>query len=354
MKQPVYFIRWNDGWDDAIAAARLKEALVSLDLLSFVAARDMVAVKTHFGEGSKSGHVRPVYLKEIGSLLTARKALPFLTETQTLYKGNRTDAVSHLIHAQSQGFGFEKTGLPIIMADGLYGDDEIEVPIPGRIYQSVNIASLIVKAQAAVIVSHFTGHLAAGFGCAVKNMGMGCASRKGKMIQHSTAKPTITVEACTRCGSCEQWCPAGAITMNERSAVIDHDRCIGCGQCLAVCRFDAVAYNWGATYEDLQKKVVEHAWGVARCKENKILYINFVTRVSKDCDCMTSFEQIVPDIGIVISRDPIAADAAALDLVERRAGKQLDQMAYDIPYRHQIEYAREIGFSSGEYELQEV
>jgi uncharacterized Fe-S center protein len=206
--------------------------------------------------------------------------------------------------------------MPVIMADGLMGDEETEVEIPGRLYRSVKIASLIAKVQALVVVSHFTGHLAAGFGAALKNMGMGCSSRRGKMAQHSTARPRIKVAECTKCGQCVKWCPEEAIGMSEESAVIDPAKCIGCGQCLAVCRFDAVAYNWGVTYIDLQRKVVEHAWGVHRLNEGKSLYINYLTRISKDCDCMTTFEQVVPDIGVVISRDPVALDAASLDCVE--------------------------------------
>jgi hypothetical protein len=237
------------------------------------------------------------------------------------------------------------------MADGLYGDEEIEVPIQGKLYKKVKLASLVVKAQAMVMVSHFTGHLATGFGAALKNMGMGCASRKGKMAQHSTAKPKVKMEACTKCGMCVKWCPEEAIAMTTEGAVIDSDKCIGCGQCLAVCRFDAVAYNWGATYEDLQKKVVEHAMGVAASKPGKILYINFLTRISKDCDCMPGFESIVPDIGVLIGLDPVALDAASLTLVEQHAGAALSSLAYDIPYRKQLEYAAELGFGNADYEL---
>ncbi len=351
MKEKVYFIPTADKADDGAACALLRNLITSENLLGFIAERDMVAIKTHFGEGKKTGHVPALYLKMLGDLAREKKGSPFLTETQTLYKGNRTDAVSHLIHAQAQGYGFGATAMPIIMADGLYGDEEIEMAVPGKLYSLVKIASAVVKSPSLIVVSHFTGHLGTGFGCALKNMGMGCSSRKGKMMQHSTAKPRIKSKACTKCGLCVQWCPASAITMQERSAVIDSAKCIGCGQCLAVCRFDAVAYNWGATYEDLQKKVVEHAWGVTRGKENKILCVNVLTRISKDCDCMNVFEPIVPDIGIVVSRDPVAADAASLDLVERKAGKKLSDMAYDIPYRFQIDYAREIGFGCPDYEL---
>jgi uncharacterized protein len=351
MKEKVYFMPVAKQVDDAEACACLLNLVKSKNLFDFIGEKDMVAIKTHFGEGKKTGHVRPEYLKMLGELVKDLKGSPFLTETQTLYKGNRTDAVSHLNHAQAQGFGYEHTGMPIIMADGLYGDEEVEVAVPGKLYKSVKLASVIVKAKALVVVSHFTGHLAAGFGSALKNMGMGCSSRRGKMIQHSTAKPKIKVKECTQCGLCVQWCPASAIAMGEKSAVIDSAKCIGCGQCLAVCRFDAVAYNWGATYEDLQKKVVEHAWGVAMGKPNKMICVNFLTRISKDCDCMPSYEPILPDIGIMVSRDPVAVDAASLDLVEERAGKKLSEIAYNIPYRFQIDYAREIGFGKPDYEL---
>jgi uncharacterized Fe-S center protein len=350
MTEPVYFIP-SSGLDDAGLCARLEQHLTSGAHLDMIAEEDMVAVKTHFGEVRDLGFVRPSYFAMLARLLKEKKARPFLTETATLYKGNRSNAVIHLEHAFRQGFSFEKTGMPIIMADGLFGDEEVEVAIPGKLYSSVKLASQIVKAQALVLVSHFTGHLGTGFGAALKNMGMGCSSRRGKMIQHSTAKPTIKKKKCTRCGICVQWCPVAAITMEDESAVIDKSACIGCGQCLALCRFDAVTYNWGATYEDLQKKVVEHALGVAQTKKDKALYINFLTRISKDCDCMPGFKQIVPDIGILFSRDPVALDAASLDLVETNAGVTLAEISYDIPYRVQIDYARELGFGNADYRL---
>jgi uncharacterized Fe-S center protein len=237
------------------------------------------------------------------------------------------------------------------MADGLTGDEELEVAIPGKIYQRVKIASLIIKAQSLVVVSHFTGHLASGFGAALKNMGMGCASRRGKLEQHSTATPSVKKKKCTGCGACLTWCPAQAITLADQVARIDKSACIGCAQCLTVCRFDAIGYNWSETYEQLQRKIVEHARGVAVAKGSKAVYINFLTRISRDCDCMSGYRKIVPDIGILIGRDPVALDAASLDLVEQRAGRPLTELAYDIPHRVQIDHAREIGFGSAEYEL---
>jgi len=185
-------------------------------------------------------------------------------------------------------------------------------------------------------------------------MGMGCSSRRGKLNQHSTAKPTVKKKKCTGCQACLRWCPRQAISMAEGTAGIDSLACIGCGECLTVCRFDAIGYNWSESVENLQKKVVEHAWGVALSKKGKIGCINFLNRITRDCDCMGEYRKIVPDIGVVFGFDPVAVDAASLDLVEQRAGTPLSKLAYAVPCRLQIEYAREIGFGNSDYRLVEI
>lgn len=354
MKEKVFFIKMTDNEDDAAVCSRLEKAINEKDFFSFIEAKDMVAVKTHFGEVKTKGYVRPLYFKMMGDIIKEKNGIPFLTETCTLYRGRRTNAVEHIQFAYEQGFTYPDTGLPVIMSDGLLGDEEIEVKIPGKLYQKVNIASLIVKSQALVMVSHFTGHLITGFGGALKNMGMGCSSRRGKLIQHSTAKPAIVKKKCTGCGECIKWCPADAISMIDDKAEIDKSKCIGCGECLAVCRFDAVNYNWSETYVNLQQKVVEHAMGVAETKKGKAIYINILNRITKDCDCMGAFDKITPDIGVLISFDPVAIDAASLHLVEEKSGRKLSQMAYDVPYKEQIDYAGKIGFGNPDYQVIEI
>jgi uncharacterized Fe-S center protein len=183
-------------------------------------------------------------------------------------------------------------------------------------------------------------------------MGMGCASRKGKIAQHSKSKPKIVKKRCTCCGECARWCPEEAIAYEDDKAVIDKELCVGCGECLVMCRFDAVKCNWKVTSEDLQKRVVEHAMGVYALHRKKSLYINVVTRVSRNCDCEGgAYEKIVPDLGILVSRDPVAVDAASLDLLERRSGKMLQKLAHDVPGRVQLDYSRQLGFGSPDYQL---
>jgi len=354
VKEQVYFLKMEDNEDDAAVSGRLEKTLIEKDFFSFIEPKDMVGFKTHFGEKNTRGFIRPVYFKMMGELVKKKNALPFLTETSTLYRGRRTNAVDHIEFAHHQGFGFEDTGMPIIISDGLLGDEEIEVKIPGRLFKSVKIASLIVKTQALVMASHFTGHLITGFGAALKNMGMGCSSRRGKLIQHSTAKPSIVKKKCVACGDCMKWCPNDAITFVENKASIDRKLCIGCGECLAVCRFDAVNYNWSETYANVQKKMVEHAMGVAETKKKKIIYINFLNRITKDCDCMGQYEKITPDIGVLISFDPIAIDAASLYLLKEYSGRELARLAYDVPYHVQIDYAKELGFGNPDFDLVEL
>ena len=354
MKEDVFFIPVADNESDELICQKLEKAVTAYDWLAFVKDRDLVAIKTHFGEENSQGYVRPLNLTMLAALAKKKNGQPFLTDTATLYSGLRANAIGHIELAERHGFGFANTQTPLIMADGLTGDEETDVAIPGRLYQKVKIASMIVKAEALVVVSHFTGHMVSGFGAALKNMGMGCASRRGKLAQHSTATPSVKKKKCTGCGACVTWCQARAITMAEQIAQIDKRQCIGCAQCLTVCRFDAIGYNWSETYEQLQRKIVEHAWGVARAKKDKVLYINFLNRISKDCDCMGGYKKISPDIGVLIAFDPVAIDAASLDLVEQKTGQALGRLSYDIPYRVQIDYAREIGFGNPDYRLVQV
>jgi uncharacterized Fe-S center protein len=354
MKENVFFIPAADNEDDGLVCQKLEKAINANDWLAFIKDRDLVALKTHFGEENTRGYVRPLNFAMLAKLVKNKNAQPFLTDTATLYTGLRANAIGHIELAQRHGFGFENTQAPLIMADGLTGDEEMEVAIPGRLYQKVKIASLIVKAQSLIVVSHFTGHMVSGFGAALKNMGMGCASRRGKLAQHSTATPSVKKKICTGCGTCVVWCPARAIAMVEQIAQIDKKQCIGCAECLTVCRFDAIGYNWSATYEQLQRKIVEHAWGVAMAKKDKAIYINFLNRISKDCDCMGGYKKISPDIGVLVASDPVAIDAASIDLVEQKTGQTLSQLSYDIPYRVQIDYAREIGFGNPDYRLVQI
>lgn len=313
-----------------------------------------VAIKLHVGENNNNTHVSPDLIKPIVSTVKKKAALPFLTETSTLYKGRRSNAVDHIIQAFDHGFTYERTGAPFIMADGLSGNTEIEVPIDGVVFDKVNIAREIVFADALVAVSHPTGHPGMGLGACIKNLGMGLSSRIGKLRQHSSVKPYIDIAACTFCRKCLQWCPVDAIVEKKEKAFILEEKCIGCGECLSVCNFDAVRYNWGVESADLQQRVAEHALGVLQNKGDRCFFFNFLIDMTEGCDCFGGRQKpIIPDVGILASPDPVAIDQATLDLTSRRHGESLAKKSEPgLDPTIQLDHAEKIGLGSRAYRLQ--
>jgi len=353
MSEKVYFIAAsaNDSLD--VIHNKLLKLFQSAKLNDCVEPNDLVAIKIHFGEEKNTTHIPASYFTSVIKEIKRKGGKPFFTDTCVLYRSKRSDAVNHLTLAENHGFNLEKCGAPVIIADGLRGSNEIEVKIDGKLFGSVSIAADVLTANAMIVATHVTGHMASGIGGTIKNLGMGLASRKGKLRQHSSVKPWIEVTKCTGCGQCVIWCPEDAISMNGNIAVINQQKCIGCGECLTVCHFDAVKYNWKTSNELLQKKMAEHALGAVKNKRDKTCYFNFLINITKDCDCLGGVQTpIIGDIGIIAARDPVAIDKASLDLFEQFAGKTLTSMSYPavIPFV-QLKHGEEIGLGSMKYEL---
>jgi uncharacterized Fe-S center protein len=333
--------------------AATQRILASCGLPSVVAPGDRTAVKIHVGEKHNTTHVAPPIVRAVVEEVKRAGGHPFPTETSTLYKGERTNAVDHLRHAHAQGFGFEAIGAPFIMADGLTGNSEVEVPIKGLLFEKVAVAREVLLADSLVAVTHATGHLGNGLAAAIKNLGMGLASRMGKLRQHASLKPVVDSQACTFCAKCLKWCPAEAIVERGGKAFIVSELCIGCGECLAVCRFDAVRHDWSSDLGQLQRRQAEHALGVIQDKRDKLLVLSYLTDMTRECDCVAaSQKRLQPDLGVLASRDPVAADQAALDLTRERFGSSLAQAGWpQVDATVQLEHGEKIGLGSRTYEL---
>lgn len=318
---------------------------------------DFTAVKVHIGEDGNNTYIAAPCIKGLVDQLLALKTKPFLTDTCTLYARQRFNAIDHNVLAAKHGFCFHGLGIPFIVADGLFGTSEMPVRIDGVLNKEVMIATDITRCQSILSVAHFTGHVAACAAATLKTLGMGCASRKGKMRQHAVLKPTIG-DGCTLCGDCFKHCPADAITLGAVKAHIDKDKCIGCAECVALCRFAAVEYDWGAESKLLQKNMAEHALGALKGKQDRAVFFNFIISVTKDCDCFSDSDlpKIVDDIGIVASADPVAVDKAALDLVESAGGMGMGELiaADKLNPLYQLKHAENIGLGSMQYQLIEV
>lgn len=321
MSAKVYFAPMRSKMKKSMVA-RVGNLLGRAGLADAIAADDLVAVKLHFGEQGNTGFVHPIYLREIVKRVRDAGGKPFLTDANTLYRGERANAVDHLACAIHNGFSFATVDAPLIIADGLDGRDAVDVPVAGRHFESVRIGAAAARADAMVVVTHVKGHEATGFGGVLKNVGMGLGCRSAKQRMHADFRPAVAAETCTACARCVKWCPVGAITIGpDRVAEVDYETCYGCGECVASCPFGAIATQWTTDATALQEKIVEHVAGALAGKEGKVVYLSFVTAVSPDCDCWSfSDAPIVPDLGVLASTDIVAIEQAAYDMINAAPG----------------------------------
>ncbi|MFH1715775.1 MAG: DUF362 domain-containing protein [Planctomycetota bacterium] len=357
MGSRVYFIKASINDGEKVISEKARRLFKAGGFADCFRENDFTAVKVHVGEDGNNTYIKAPCIKGLVNELLALRTKPFVTDTTTLYVGRRHNAIDHATLAAEHGFSLDGLGIPFISPDGLSGTSEVAVKVNGEINDEVFVAYDIARCQSILSVAHFTGHVAAGLGATIKTMGMGCASKKGKMKQHAALRLVIG-DDCTLCGVCHDYCPADAITLDEVQAHIDQDKCIGCAECMAACRFGAVKCNWGQETEVLQKSMAEHALGTLNGKENRAVFFNFLLSMTKDCDCFDTpnMPRIVDDIGIVASRDPVAVDAASLDLAENRAKRKLNELLGNsrLDPRCQIEHAENIGMGSSSYDLVEV
>lgn len=350
----VYFYKFKGNETKEELEKVLLHLFRATGFLEKVSPGDFIAIKMHFGEEGNRGYIKPNFAKVIADEIKRIGGKPFFTDTNTLYKGRRSNAIDHLMLAYEHGFTPENLGAPVIIADGLLGNAEVKVKIDGKHFKEVPIARELAFCDGIVSLNHFTGHIVTQFGSCLKNLGMGGSSRAGKLLQHSSVKPKVKEKRCTGCEICVSWCSTGSIKMIEGKAFINLETCSGCGQCLSVCKFDAIYYNWEESSEIVQEKMVEHAMGVLKGK--KAVHITFLNHITLDCDCMAKDEPpIVDNIGILSSFDPVAIDKASLDLVEKKLGKDFASHTNrsEIP-ANQIFYAESLGLGSTNYELKEI
>ena len=274
-----------------------------------------VAIKMHFGEPGNLAFLRPNYAKAVADIVKELGGKPFLTDCNTLYVGGRKNALDHLDSANLNGFNPTTTGCQIIIADGLKGTDETLVPVEGGTYiKEAKIGRAVMDADVFISLSHFKGHESTGFGGALKNIGMGCGSRAGKMEMRSAGKPHVDQNLCVGCQMCAKICAHDAPEFENKKATINHDKCVGCGRCIGVCPKDAILSASDESNEILNCKIAEYTKAVIDNRPH--FHISLVIDVSPYCDCHGENDAaIVPNVGMFASFDPVALDMACAEAV---------------------------------------
>ena len=327
------------------------------------------AIKMHFGEPGNLAFLRPNYAKVVADVVKELGGKPFLTDCNTLYVGGRKNALDHIDSAYGNGFVPYATGCHVIIADGLKGSDEAYVPVEGGEYvKEAKIGRAIMDADIFISLSHFKGHEATGFGGALKNIGMGCGSRAGKMEMHSAGKPHVIEDKCIGCGRCIKICAHDAPSVTDGKAFIDHNKCVGCGRCIALCPKDAIGAASDEANDILNCKIAEYTKAVIDGRPH--FHISLVIDVSPFCDCHAENDlPIVPDVGMFASFDPVALDMACADAVNAQPpihGSVLNERCDEHHHDHRdhfgkvfpetnwkscVEHAEKLGIGTREYEI---
>jgi len=374
MTSPVYFTDRRSRSHQESLPGKLENLVENAGLEEVISPGDLVAVKLHFGEKGNTTFISPVYVRRVVDKIKEKGGKPYLVDTNTLYVGSRSNAVDHLQTAIENGFSYATVGAPLFIGDGLRGRNYQEVEVNGKHFEKVNIGNGIFEADSMVVLSHVKGHILTGFGGALKNLGMGGGNRSAKQMMHSSVKPKVREEHCKGCAVCQPWCPEEAITLIEREgnkkvAVINQEKCVGCAECLMACRHNSIKINWKSEVDAVLERMSEHAFGAVKNKMNSCLYINFLLDVIPDCDCNSwSDAPVVPDIGLMGSRDPVALDSASVEKINRQPGikgtaltdsfnsgeDKFKALYPDSSYEITLNHAEELGMGTREYRLQEI
>ena len=372
-KSKVYFTDFRTRLGEGLPC-KLKRLMKAAGIQNIDMDHKFVAIKLHFGELGNLGFLRPNYAKAVADVVKELGGVPFLTDCNTLYPGSRKNALEHLTCAQLNGFWPMTTGCQVIIADVLRGTDVVEVPVPnGEYCKTAKIGRAIMDADIFISLTHFKGHESTGFGGTLKNIGMGCGSRAGKMEQHAAGKPAVQEGLCRGCHRCAKECGSDAIRYNENNkAVIDYEKCKGCGRYIGACNFDAIYSIDSSANEELDRKMAEYAAAV--CADSPCFHISLVQDISPNCDCHGENDApILPDIGIFASFDPVALDQACVDaclnaapLPNSQLGTNLAKPGWNcyhdnfkdsypnIEWKATLEQAEKVGMGTRQYVLKKV
>lgn len=296
---------------------------------------EKIAIKLHMGEPGNKFHLKPEFVKIIVDVLKELGCKPFLFDSPVVYNSPRNTEEGYYKVAEQHGF----TDIcPVIISDE-------HITIKGK-KMNYQICKTLANADGILVLSHVKGHLCTGFGGAIKNLGMGAQTKHTKGSIHAGGEPKY-VGGCTRCDICASVCPTSNIRYDDVRPHFDKNWCCGCSNCAIFCPEKAIEPKLD-TFDFL---LSEAAWA-AKQHFKKDYYVNVIKSISKNCDCDSNAGPIVlDDVGITMGKDIVAVEKASLDLINKKASKDLfKEIHHKSPERH-IKFAEELEMGKMEYEL---
>lgn len=369
----VYFAsararKWR--YEDSMPG-KLEQLLKEAGLMNYFSPDEWVAIKTHFGSEGAHRIVRPVFLRKIVDALKRIGAKPFVTDTV------RIKGLDYLEVANQNGLNHLSVGAPVVIADGLYGKDNIMVKA-GEILGRVAVASLIHDVPAMVVCSHVKGHINAGYAGAIKNLAMGgvssahrtCGWKCGRGAMHTIGEGELLWDhdKCELCLQCKDICPLDAISFKEEKLEWDGNICWRCGRCERVCQKESLKLP-GEDARFMQSLAEAAGAVLSTFEKGKVLYVNFLTEIQPECDCMPMADvPAMQDAGMLVSDDLVSIEQASIDLLLKsvplpdslasdkqiRAGEDILYKLHNKPYLLQVEEAERLGLGERRYELLEL
>jgi uncharacterized protein len=356
---------------DESMPGKLERLLTEINLAGYFEPQEWVAVKTHLGSEGAHRIVRPVFLRKVVEALRTVGAKPFVTDTV------RIKGLDYLDVSNQNGINHLSVAAPVVLADGLYGNDNIMVK-GIDILKEIAIASVIYDVPAMVVCSHIKGHIQSGYAGAIKNIAMGgvssrhreCGWKCGRGAMHTIGEGMLLwdKEKCELCYQCMEICPLDVIKFVDDQLQWDSNECWRCGRCERVCQSEALSLPGDETR--FMRSLAESAKLVLDTfKPKKVIYINFLTEIQPECDCMPVADvPVIQDQGILVSDDIVAIEQASVDILLQAPPvpqsavdeKQIvtgDDILFKLSERNyhlQIEAAEQLGLGTKSYELIEI
>jgi len=284
-------------------------------------AGDLIAIKIDVGELGSLGYLRPPIVRAVVEKVLELGGDPVILDTTRLKDAARSLGREWMNAATVNGYTTESLGRAVVLGDGYTGEESELLPIDGDELGGVEVARGITEYAALIVISHVTGHPFAGLSGALLNFGLGCSAQRGKWRIHTPLKPRVDSEKCDGCGRCVERCIHQAINMAGGQAAVDAGLCRGCAYyCTASCP----CYAFVVHRDDIvqfQKRVIEAASAVHVAAQGKIHFFNLLLDIGPYPDYYPfSDAAVVPDLGILSSRDPVAIDQTAVDLIDQAPG----------------------------------